>query len=87
MRSIRGLSLLICLIALSGCSGIGEPLSIRVSVDCPVLGKKLLLAQDGKDWMLTHQDDMPGSVLEFTNAVGRHNQKTEEICSEKVVKP
>jgi len=84
MKSIRALSLATCLIALSACSVLsGDPLEFNVHVDCPVLGRKLMLAQDGKDWMLRHQPDMPGSVLEFTNAVGRHNEKVDEICHAK----
>ena len=82
MRSIAGLSLLLYLTALSGCSGIGA-VDINVHVDCPVLGKKLLMADDTKGWVLKHQDDAPASVLDFTNAVGRHNERVEEICQEK----
>ena len=82
MKSIAGLSLLLCLTVSSGCSSLGT-VDITVHVDCPVLGKELRLAQDGKDWLLAHEAGMPPSILEFTNAVGRHNEKVAEICQGK----
>ena len=80
MRSRVALSLLLCLIALSGCSSLGGSIPLSVSVDCPVLGKEIRMADDAKAWVLRHQDDAPPSVLEFTNAVGDHNDKVREVC-------
>lgn len=85
MKSIAGLSLLLCLTALSGCSGLVGAIEINVHVDCPVLGKKLRLADDGKAWLSRAEarEPSPPSVIDFTNAVGRFNEKVDEICLEK----
>lgn len=84
MRSTASRSLRRWAIALSASSALwgcaSAPLSIRVSVDCPVLGKELRMADDAKAWVLQHQDDAPPSVLAFTNAVGDHNEKVQAIC-------
>lgn len=84
MRSTASRSLRRWAIALSACSALAgcaaAPLEIRVSVDCPVLGKEIRMADDAKAWVLRHQDDAPASVLAFTNAVGDHNEKVATIC-------
>lgn len=67
-----------CSLALAGCASM--PLEFRASVDCPVLGKEIRMADDAKAWVLRHQDDAPPSVLDFTNAVGTHNEKVRNIC-------
>ena len=67
-----------CSLALAGCAA--APLEIRVSVDCPVLGKEIRMADDAKAWVLRHQEDAPASVLTFTNEVGTFNEKVREVC-------
>ena len=77
-RRISRAAWIACSLLLSGCLGEGIP--IRVTVDCPVLGKEIRMADDAKSWVLRHQEDAPAGVLEFTNAVGTHNEKVREIC-------
>lgn len=77
-RRISRAAWIACSLALAGCAA--APLEIRVAVDCPVLGKEIRMADDAKEWVLRHQEDAPASVLDFTNAVGTHNEKVREVC-------
>lgn len=75
--SLKRLAVACFMLGLAGCAS--APLTIRADVDCPVLGKLLLMPQPAKDWLLA-QPSVPPEMLAFTNAVGTHNEKVREIC-------
>lgn len=75
--SLKRLALAAFLLGLTACAT--APISIRADVDCPVLGRLLLMPQPAKDWLLA-QPNVPPEMLAFTNAVGTHNDKVREIC-------
>lgn len=87
MRSKAVRNRLLPALLLIGCSGCaflaGEPVEIRVKVDCPVLGKEHRLADDGKAWVKRHEQDAPASVTAFLNSVADHNEKVRTVCRAK----